>query len=140
MPQTLGYFTSRYTLQVKTIRVLVANRPRLLRELILNSISEEADIEIVGEVQQESEIASSVDRTRPDCLIVALEKAEKLPAVCVSVLRENPKLRVIAIAGDGNSLQFYWTELVIHSKQIEASEAVVLSALRGETLPATRLQ
>jgi DNA-binding NarL/FixJ family response regulator len=125
---------------MKTTRVHVANRPRLLRELILNTISEEADIEIVGEIQQESEIPSSVDRTHPDCLIVALEQAEKLPAVCVSLLRENPNLKVIAIAGDGNSLRFYWTELLIQSKQLEASEAAVLSALRGEAVPAARLQ
>jgi AmiR/NasT family two-component response regulator len=56
----------------KTTRVLVANRPRLLRELILSTISEAGDIEIVGEVQQESELASAVGRTQPDCVIVAV--------------------------------------------------------------------
>ena len=125
---------------VKTIRVLVANRPRLLRELILNTISEESDIEVVGEVQQESEVILAVDKTHPDCVIVALENEEQLPAVCVSLLREYPNLRVVAIARDGNTLRFYWTEHLIQSKQIEASEAAVLSALRGETLPAARLQ
>ena len=124
----------------KTTRVLVANRPRLLRELILNTISEEVDIEIVGEVQQDSELASAVGKTRPDCVIVALEDANELPDACVSLLREFPSLKVIAIAGDGNSLKCYWTEHLIHSKQLEASEASVLSALRGLTLPATRLQ
>jgi DNA-binding NarL/FixJ family response regulator len=123
-----------------TTRVLVANRPRLLRELVLSTISEAADIEIVGEVQEESEIASRVDRTLPDFLIVALEQAEELSAVFISLLRQHPNLKVIAIAGDGNSLRFYWTEQLIHSKQIEASEAAVLSALRGEPLPNRRLQ
>lgn len=124
----------------KCTRVLVAYHPRLLRELILNTFSEEPDIEVVGEVQHESEIASVADRTHPDCIIVTLENTAQLPAGCVSLLRECPNLRVIAIAADGNSLQFYWTEHLIQSKQIEASEAAVLSVLRGETPPTARLQ
>ena len=124
----------------RTTRVLVANRPRLLRELILNTSSEEVENVIVGEGEQESELASAVGKTRPDCVIVALEDANELPDGCVSLLREFPNLKVIAIACDGNSLKFYWTEHLIHSKQLEASEASVLSALRGLTLPATRLQ
>ena len=40
----------------KAIRVLVANRPRLLRETILTTFADQPDIEIVGEVADESEI------------------------------------------------------------------------------------
>ena len=36
---------------MKPIRVLMANRPRLMRELMVATISEQPDIEIVGEVQ-----------------------------------------------------------------------------------------
>jgi hypothetical protein len=41
-------------------------------------------------------------------------------------------MRVIAIAADRNSSMFYWTSLCIESNQIEASEAGVLSAIRGK--------
>jgi chemotaxis response regulator CheB len=41
---------------MKTIRVLVANRPRLMREVVLETISDQADIEIVGEIRDESEL------------------------------------------------------------------------------------
>jgi len=41
----------------KVIRVLVANRPRLMRELILTTFADQPDIEIVGEVGEESEIS-----------------------------------------------------------------------------------
>src|SRR5437764_7280868 len=40
----------------KSIRVLVANRPRLMRETILSTFADQPDIEIVGEVAEESEI------------------------------------------------------------------------------------
>lgn len=120
---------------MKTIRVLVANRPRLIRELVVATISEQPDIEIVGEIQQESEIVSAVEKTEPDFLIVALEKSNRLPDICNSILKNHPQMRVIAIAPDRNSSMFYWTSLSIQSNHIEASEAGVLSALRGKSQP-----
>jgi DNA-binding NarL/FixJ family response regulator len=113
------------------IRVLVANRPRLIRELVMATISDQPDIEIVGEIQQEAELEHAVEETHPDFLIVALEKSNSLPDVCESILRSHPQMRVIAIASDRNSSMFYWTSLSIKSNQIEASEAGVLSAIRG---------
>lgn len=127
-------------MKTKTTRVLVANHPRLLRELILNTISEEVDIEIVGEVQQESELAAFVSRTHPDCVVVGLADANELPESCVALLREFPGLRVLAIARDGNSLKFFWAECLIRSKQLDASEATFLNALRGLPPSSARLQ
>jgi len=122
------------------IRVLVANRPRLIRELVMATISDQPDIEIVGEIQQEAELEHAVEETHPDFLIVALEKSNSLPDVCASILRSHPQMRVIAIASDRNSSMFYWTSLSIKSNQIEASEAGVLSAIRGRMQTTDRVQ
>jgi chemotaxis response regulator CheB len=124
---------------MNTIRVLVANRPRLIRELMMATISDQPDIEIVGEIQQEAELKNAVEKTRPDVLIVALEKTDRLPDVCASILRSYPQLRVIAIASDRNSSMFYQASLHIESSQIEPLEAGVLSAIRGK-MPADRFQ
>jgi DNA-binding NarL/FixJ family response regulator len=117
---------------MKPIRVLVANRPRLIRELVMATIADQPDIEIVGEIQQETELEHAVEETRPDFLIVALERSNNLPEICKSILCNHPQMRVIAIAADRNSSMFYWTSLSIESNQIEASEAGVLSAIRGK--------
>jgi DNA-binding NarL/FixJ family response regulator len=122
------------------IRVLVANRPRLIRELMMATISDQPDIEVVGEIQQETELENAVEETRPDVLIVALEKTDRLPDVCASILRNHPQLRVIAIASDRNSSMFYQASLHIESNQIEASEAGVLGAIRGKMQSADRIQ
>jgi DNA-binding NarL/FixJ family response regulator len=114
------------------IRVLVANRPRLIRELVMATISDQPDIEVVGEIQQEDELEHAVEETHPDFLIVALERSNNLPDVCKTILRNHPRMRVIAIAADRNSSMFYWASLCIESNQIEASEAGVLSAIRGK--------
>jgi chemotaxis response regulator CheB len=116
---------------MKSIRVLVANHPRLIRELVAATISDQPDIEVVGELQQENELENAVNHTHPDVLIVALDKFNQLPVVCESILRNHPGLRVIAIASDRNSSMFYRASLHIESNQIEASEAGVLGAIRG---------
>jgi DNA-binding NarL/FixJ family response regulator len=125
---------------MKTIRVLVANRPRLMRELVMATIADQPDIEIVGEVQEESGVREAVDQTQPDFLIVALDSQDRLPEFCQSVLESHPQIKIIAIAPDRNSSVFYWASLRVQSNEIEASEAGVLNALRGKPQSAERLQ
>ena len=115
----------------KAIRVLVANRPRLMRELILTTFADQPDIEIVGEVGDESEISESVKRTLPNFVVIALDQPGKRPAICDELLREHPEVRVIAVAPERNSIVYYWASLNIHSNDIEASEEGILSAMRS---------
>jgi chemotaxis response regulator CheB len=118
------------------IRVLVANRPRLIRELVTATISDQPDIEVVGEIREDDDLQSAVERMHPEVLIVALDRSNQLPEKCEAILRNYPYLRVIAIASDRNSSIFYRTSLQIESSQIEASEAGVLGAIRGKMQPA----
>jgi DNA-binding NarL/FixJ family response regulator len=113
------------------VRVLVANRPRLMRDLILETIGGLPDIEVAGEIQEESEILEAVERTQPDFLIVSLGDSDERPAICDSVLARHPEIRVLAIAPDRNSTIYYWVSPVIHCAPIETSEGGMLSALRS---------
>jgi len=115
----------------KAIRVLVANRPRLMRELILTTFADQPDIEIVGEVGDESEISESVKRTLPNFVVIALDQPGKRPAICDALLREHPEVRVIAVAPERNSIVYYWASLNIHSNELEASEEGILTAMRS---------
>ena len=115
----------------KAIRVLVANRPRLMRELILTTFADQPDIEIVGEVGDESELSESVKRTLPNFVVIALDQPGKRPAICDELLREHPEVRVIAVAPERNSIVYYWASLNIHSNDIEASEEGILNAMRS---------
>ena len=114
----------------KAIRVLVANRPRLMRELILTTFADQPDVEIVGEVGDESEISESVKRTLPNFVVIALDHPGRRPAICDELLREHPEVRVIAVAPEKNFVVYYWASLNIHSNNIEASEEGILNVLR----------
>lgn len=104
------------------------------------TISDQPDIEIVGEVPDESEIEMAIERTHPDFLIIALEQSDRLPGICLTTLRSHPELRVIAIAADRDRLMFYSASLQIQSDQLEASEASVLNVLRSKSQPLGRPQ
>jgi exopolysaccharide biosynthesis polyprenyl glycosylphosphotransferase len=79
----------------KAIRVLVANRPRMMRELILATFADQPDIEIVGEVATDEEIPNTVARTMPDLVVVALDEPGRRPRVCDVVLRQHPEVKII---------------------------------------------
>jgi len=115
----------------KAIRVLVANRPRLMRELILTTFADQPDIEIVGEVGDESEISESIKRTLPNFVVIALDHPGRRPAICDELPREHPEVRVIAVAPEKNFVVYYWASLNIHSNDIEASEEGILTAMRS---------
>jgi DNA-binding NarL/FixJ family response regulator len=112
------------------IRVIVANRPRLMRELVLETIIEQEDIEIVAEIENEDEIANIVEGTHPDFLIIALDDPNERPALCDMLLGLYPELKILALAPDRNVSTFFWASFDIHSAPVEASEAGILSALR----------
>jgi DNA-binding NarL/FixJ family response regulator len=115
----------------KAIRVLVANRPRMMRELIVATFADQPDIEIVGEVATDEEIPNTVERTMPDLVVVALDEPGKRPRVCDVVLRQHPQVKIIGVDTKQNYSVFYWASLDIHASDIEASEEGLLNAVRG---------
>jgi len=117
----------------RQIRVLVANHPRLMRELMLTTFGDQPDIEIVGEVSEEADIPESVDRTRPDFLVISQERIGARPGVCDVVLQRHPELKIIAISTERNYSVHYWVSFDIHSRDVEASEEGILGVIRSKT-------
>ena len=114
----------------KAIRVLVANHPRLMREIVLTTFADQPDIEIVGEIADESQISEIVKKTLPNFVVIALDQPGKRPQICDILLREHPEVHVIAVAPASNYIVYYWASFEIHSNNIEASEEGMLSAMR----------
>jgi DNA-binding NarL/FixJ family response regulator len=111
-------------------RVIVANKPRLMRELVLETISQEPDVEIVAEIESESDIPQAVEKLRPDFLIIALDETDKRPPICDDLLVHYPEMKILALAAERNISVFFWASFDIHERPVEASEAGILDILR----------
>jgi len=112
------------------IRVLVANRPRLMKDLVLATISDQPDIEVVGETEDEAAITELVESTRPDWLIVALQEPEQRPGLTGFLLGRYPHLKILALNAEQNSARLYHAFVDIRSTPMESSEEAILGVLR----------
>ena len=114
-------------------RVVVANRPRLMRDLVLATIGDQPDIEVVGETRNDDEIVELVERLRPHCLILALEEPEVRPGLCGFLLGRYPDLKILALAPEINRGFSYRAFVNIRTESVETSEKGILEALRGKS-------
>jgi len=102
-----------------------------MRELVLATIRDQPDIEVIGETDNEAEITEIVERLRPDCLILALEGSEVRPGLCGFLLGRYPQMKILAVDAERNHSLFYWAFVDIRSKAVETSEQGMLGVLRN---------
>jgi len=115
----------------RPIRVLMANQPKLMRELILDTLADQPGVEIVGEVPEEGNILERVQETRPDFLFISLDDPEIRPALCDSVLHSHPEVSIIAVGPHHDQGIRYWASFSIQSSVVEASVESILALLKN---------
>lgn len=115
---------------MKRIRVLIANQPRLMRELMMATIADQPDIELVGEVGNQENLSEVVAQSRPDVLILGMDERDRDRVQCGFLLGRYPEMKIIALAPDQNRALFYWAIVDVRSKALESSEEGILAAMR----------
>ena len=114
----------------RRVRVLVANGPRLMRDVVLAVLADQPDIEVIGEIQNENELALAVEEARPDVLILGLDDGHKRETQCGFLVGRYPQMKILALAPEKNRGVFYWAVVDVRTKPLESSESGILSALR----------
>jgi len=91
-----------------TIRVILADDHRMLREALRGQITADPDIEIVGEAGTGAETLSAIERTSPDVVVLDIS----LPDISgIEVARQATRLypasRIVALSGyaDGHNIE-----------------------------------
>jgi AmiR/NasT family two-component response regulator len=101
-----------------------------MRELVLAVIADQPDIEVIGELLDESDLAEAVEEAQPDIVILALDGADRHAAQCGFLLGRHPHMKILALAPEQNRGVFYWATVDVRTKPLESSEAGILAALR----------
>ncbi len=112
-------------MNMKKIRVLLANRPRMMREVVKELIERQEDMEVVGEVLDPLGLLVAVRETEADAVILGVMDSEE-PGLCSHLLAEYPNLTILGLASDGK------TAFIRPRRQEidDPSEESILGALR----------
>jgi DNA-binding NarL/FixJ family response regulator len=116
---------------VERIRILLADLPRMLHDIIQSIIAEQADMSVVGTTQDRASMTGALARTHADVAIIGLRGNES-EAVLEPLLRANAHLKVLAISGDNRAATLY--ELRPHSVALgDVSPSSLMDAIRTMT-------
>jgi len=107
---------------MEKIRVLVANRPRLMRELLLATIADQPDMEVAAEVSSDTDLVGAAAEYRPDFIIISAERSYERPPVCDDLLAQNPQAIILALAPELKRTEFSWAVIDRGSMYVETSD------------------
>ena len=114
---------------VEKVRVLIALESRLARDLVRSILAEQADFEVVAEIQDESAILPTIEQTKADSLIITQERSGRRPAICDLVFQKSPQTKILAITSGREGSTLYWFTKEVQSAHLETWQGV-LDALR----------
>ena len=103
--------------------------------MLYDTIREEPDIEVVGDVSEENAIVPATERTNPDCLIVPLDEPGAAMPICTEILAKRPHVRIVAIGEGTDVVEIYWMSEGgdIRRTYTTASREAILRALHFST-------
>ena len=83
-------------------RILLANRPGLLRDIFRHAFQRYPDVEIVGEINNSEEISNKIKESQVDWVLVPLHMDGTYPDYVNMILKKYPAVGILAISPDGS--------------------------------------
>ena len=87
---------------LKKIRILLANRPPMLLEILKALVQRQEDMEVVGEILDPIGLLVAVREREADAVILTLKDYEE-PGLCSHLVTEYPNLTILSLAADGKT-------------------------------------
>ncbi len=94
----------------RPIRVLVANDPGVLAEIVTRLIGQEHDMVLVDRIEGQVETLSGA-QAEVDVVVLSAPQIQPLPAIGSHLLSEYPDLRIVVLATSGDAAMLYWRGL-----------------------------
>ena len=113
---------------MRSIKVLLANDPAILREAVRAVIVRQPDMEVVGEILDPLGVLLAAKATEADVVVIGLRDSEE-PGLVSHLLAECPQVTVLGLASPGDTAII--VQMCLWRKEIvDPSEANILRALR----------
>jgi hypothetical protein len=124
---------SRFFQEQGQIRIILANEPRLLREMLKRVFLKRFDLQVVAEVSNFSRLSEVIDRTQPQWVVVSLLPNGRLPGYAHGLPALYPRVGIVAVAGDGSRVKVKSGDLF--ERDLEGISLDDLLAILGSSLP-----
>jgi DNA-binding NarL/FixJ family response regulator len=118
---------------MKRIRVLLADMPPMLRDIVTRAVTGEPDVEVSGVLGPRESLQAGLERVRADVLIVGRRRPDL--AVAEAVWARWPRVKVLMIAEGGRSAVLY----VLRPQEMvlgDVSPEGLAAAIRGDGVQA----
>ena len=111
------------------IRVLLGNHPRMIPDALRQMVTDQDDMELVGDVRGPMRILQEIGRTKADAVILAQEGIEE-PGLCSQLLAVYPDLTILSVTTDLATA--FTQQLCLQRKPVETGELIgVIQSMRG---------
>jgi len=117
-------FRSKHENQ-STIRVLIANLTGVVAELITQALHQQPDIELLGAVRQWSEVNVLIGKVT--ILVIGVEDEVFSSELCLELLNNYPKLKILILKADSDEGMAYWLALHRQPMQVVSSHSLIES-------------
>ena len=111
------------------LRVVLANMPQILRQIMRDLVDRQPDMAIVGEVRTLAELPDAITASRAQAVILTLSPPSPGLSFCETLLARHPTLTLVGLALRHDRAVIWppWTG----PRAIEMSGQAILGALRG---------
>jgi hypothetical protein len=104
-------------------RIILANQPRLLREMIKRVILKSGELQLVGEIAHRAnlnEIEEIIEQTGAQWIVLTLSADGEISEETKTLLVNHPTLSVLAVAMDGSQFKVLWTDPQLTEKDLSS--------------------
>ena len=108
-------------------RILLANVPRFLEEMLKRALANVPSLRIVGEVADWATLPSAIKQTGAQWIIVSLPSGRPMSQAVSELLAAHLTIRLLNLATDGGPITMQWVEP--HEQAIDEFSLNELTAL-----------
>lgn len=91
-------------------RIILANNSRLLREMLSRILLKSDRLEVVQEVDDQTQLPAAIEQENAEWVIVSLPLGASIPGWAHTYLQTHPFTRIMAVSADGSMIKMKWFE------------------------------
>ncbi len=96
----------------KSLQILMANKPRLLRQMLSKVLNRHKEVHVIGQVTKMNWLPLYVKLLHPDWVVLTLCENGSFPGIADILSKMDPEVGILAVAENGERVRARLGEMV----------------------------